>query len=205
MFKQLIPDLLAGKFICAYTDHDAFYYLNDAHNFAEVNDYLGKIGLKLSTTRHGGAFFCTHIDINSEDKKAAKVTFKDIKHNLRPLVGFLDLLMRTMQRDDLLVAGALIEVNQMMTVIDGNPSFRNELQSLATQASISDSKDRGRLSKLLEKFKNNGYLNLVNPEREIYCVTGKIEYIQQVIEFLMEYGAVPEVEETDTPQTGGLF
>lgn len=205
MFKQLIPDLLAGKFICAYTDHEAFHYLSDADKYEEVDDYLAKIGLKLSTTRHGGAFFCAHIDINSEEKKAAKVTFKDIKHNLRPLVGFLDLLMRTMQRDDLLVAGALIEVTPMMNIIAGNPSFCNELRSLATQASITDSTDHRRLIKLLEKFKNNGYLNLVNSDREIYCVTGKIEYIQQVIEFLMEYGAVPEVEETDTPQTGGLF
>lgn len=205
MFKQLIPTLLAGEFICAYTDHDAFSYLSDAQHYAEVNDYLAKIGLKLSNTRHGGAFFCAHIDINSGEKKAAKETFKQIKHTLRPLVSFLDLLMRAMQRDDLLVAGAVIEANQIMTIIDGNPSFRNELQSLANQAKLTDSTDRSRLNKLLELFEKNGYLTLANKDRDIYRVTGKIEYIQEVIEFLMEYGAVPDVEESDTPQTGSLL
>lgn len=41
---------------------------------------------------------------------------------------------------------------------------------------------------------------LVNPEREIYRVTGKIEYIMEVIEFLMEHEAVSDVEETEIPQ-----
>lgn len=206
MFKHIIPMLLAGEFICPFTQHEAYTYLSDPSHHASVDAYLEKIGLKLVQTRHGGAFFCTHIEVEANEKKAAKETFRQIKHTLRPIVTFLELLMRVTQRDDILTAGALIEANQVMTTIDTNPSLRNDLQSLTNQANLrAENTDRSRLEKILKYFREQGYLVLVNPEREIYRVTGKIEYIMEVMEFLMEHEAVSDVEETDIPQTGMLL
>lgn len=57
-----------------------------------------------------------------------------------------------------------------MSVIDANPSFRNELQSLLNQikGKSSDGTDHQRLNKVLSYFKDHGYLTLANAEREIY-------------------------------------
>jgi hypothetical protein len=201
MFKQLIPLLLAGEFVCQFTHQAAYAYLSDPNHQANVDAYLEKIGLKLVQTRHGGAFFCTHLDTDVDGKKSAQKTFKDIKQTLRPIVTFLELLMRITQQDDILTAGTLLETNQVMKVIDANPSLRNDLQSLTNQAGLrAENTDRSRLVKILTDFCKQGYLVLVNPEREIYRVTGKIEYIMEVIEFLMEHEAVSEVEETEIPQ-----
>lgn len=206
MFKHIIPTLLAGDFICPFTRHEAYAYLSDPNHQASVDAYLEKIGLKLAQTRHGGAFFCTHIEADNDERKAARETFRQIKHTLRPIVTFLELLMRVTQRDDILTAGTLVEANQIMTVIDANPSLRNDLQSLTNQAGLrADNTDRSRLDKILRYFRDQGYLALANSEREIYRVTGKIEYIMEVIEFLMEHEAVNDVEEVDIPQTGTLL
>ena len=44
---------------------------------------------------------------------------------------------------------------------------------------------------------------LSNPEREIYQVTGKIEFIQEAIEFLMEHDAIRDDSEgSDGPDSG---
>lgn len=201
MFKHVIPLLLTGEFICPFTQQTAHTYLSDANHQASVDAYLEKMGLKLVQTRHGSAFFCTHLELDVDGKKSAQKNFKDIKQNLRPIVSFLELLLRITQQNDILSAGAILETHQIMTVIDANPSLRSELQSLANQAGIrAESTDRSRLTKILTEFCKQGYLVLVNPEREIYRITGKIEYIMVVIEFLMEHEAVSEVEEIEIPQ-----
>lgn len=205
MFNQVVQSLLAGEFICQVTDHSGFSYLNDPKNHNEVNAYVGRIGLHLAVTRQGGSFFVAHHVDGGVDRKAAKEVFTEIKQSLRPLVSFLDMVMRVMQNDNLLVVGTPIEVNKLMGAIDANPSFRNDLQTLASQLKIqADGTDRNRLEKVLRSFRDKGYLLLSNPEREIYQITGKIEFIQEVIEFLMEHDAIGDKED-ETPSTQGAL
>ena len=191
MFEQVMRSLLSGQFVCPVSDHEGFAFLSEPSSHQAVNAYLGKISLHLTATRHGGAFFAAHNAIGGPERKAAREVFTDIKQTLRPLVSFLDLVMRAMQSDDLLAVGTPIEVNKLMAAIDANPSFRNDLQTLAGQLKVqADGTDRTRLDKVLKSFHEKGYLLLSNPEREIYQVTGKIEFIQEAIEFLLEHDAI---------------
>jgi hypothetical protein len=205
MFEQIVQALLAGDFVCLVSNHEGFAFLEDESNKYAVNDYLGKIGLRLGKTRHGGAYFAAHNVVGGHERKAAKDVFTDIKQTLRPLVSFLDMVMRAMQSDELLAVGTSIEVNKLMGAIDANPSFRNDLQTLAIQLKIqADGTDRTRLEKVLKSFREKGYLLLSNPEREIYQITGKIEFIQEAIEFLMEHDCIRD-EEDGTPVTQGVL
>lgn len=208
MFKRIIPVLLSGEFICPVSFHEEHSYLPDNVNQNTVNEFLGKIGYRLTKTRHGAAFFATHLEVGDKDeKKDAKVLFTHIKHTLRPLVSFIEMVMRAMQNDEILAAGAVIESNKLMAAIDTNPSFRNDLQSLTTQLKgiSADGTDRGRLDKVLRRFKDDGYLVLANADREIYQVTGKIEFILEVIEFLMEHEGIVDDEESELPEQGSLL
>ena len=191
MFDRVVQLLLSGHFVCPVSDHEGFSFLSEPSSHQAVNAYLGKIGLHLAGTRYGGAYFAAHNVIGGAERKAAREVFTDIKQTLRPLVSFLDLVMRAMQSDDLLTVGTPIEVNKLMAAIDVNPSFRSDLQTLAGQLKVqADGTDRTRLDKVLKSFHEKGYLLLSNPEREIYQVTGKIEFIQEAIEFLMEHDAI---------------
>ena len=55
----------------------------------------------------------------------------------------------------------------------------------------------------MKKLRDEGYLVLANPEREIY-ITGKVEYLQEVVDFLMVHESVQEDVE-ETPETGSLL
>ena len=205
MFSPVVQSLLAGEFICQVTNPSGFSFLGDINNRAEVNAYVSKIGLHLSVTRQESAFYVAHLADGTVDRKAAREVFSEIKQSLRPLVSFLDMVMRVMQNDSLLVVGTPIEVNKLMGAIDTNPSFRNDLQTLASQLKIqTDGTDRNRLEKVLKSFRDKGYLLLSNPEREIYQITGKIEFIQEVIEFLMEHDAIGG-QEDETPSNQGML
>lgn len=205
MFEQVVQSLLAGEFICPVSSHEGFSFLNDLGNQNSVNDYMSKIGLHLAKTRHGGAYFAAHNVTGGQERRAAKDVFTDIKQTLRPLVSFLDMVMRAMQSDDFLAVGTLIEVNKLMGAIDANPSFRNDLQTLAIQLKIqTDGADRTRLEKVIKSFRDKGYLKLSNPDREIYQITGKIEFIQEAIEFLMEHDSIRDEEDETSVKQGVL-
>jgi hypothetical protein len=136
-------------------------------------------------------------------------TFADIKHNLRLLVGFFVHVMQAQRQDQFLAPGSLIEANPLMATIDDNPNLRGELQTLAGlgKGPVGDGTLRGTLDRLLKKLRDDGYLTLANPEREIYQVTGKIEYLQEVVDFLMAHQSIPDEveEEADTEVQQGTL
>ncbi len=126
--------------------------------------------------------------------------FADIKHNLRLLVGFFVHVMQALRQDQFLAPGSIIEANRLMAAIDENPNLRSELQALAGlgKGPTGDGTLRGTLERLLKKLRDDGYLVLANPEREIYEVTGKIEYLQEVVDFLMAHQSIPDEVEEET-------
>lgn len=207
MFEQTLTLLLAGEFICNVRYQDAWRFLEDEGQRNEVDAFLGKLGRRLARTRQGGAWFAAYQKIGPTERKAMREGFAEIKHNLRLLVGFFVHLMQTMRQDQFLAPGSLIEANRLMGAIDQNPNLRSELQALAGlgRGPTGDGTHRGTLDRLLKKLRDEGYLVLANPEREIYAVTGKIEYLQEVVDFLMAHQSIPdELEEesdADTQET----
>jgi len=196
MFSEVVRGLLAGEVICAISKPEGYAFLSDPANAQDVSAHLQRIELKLAQTQRRSAFYVACLADSTETRKVAKEVFKEIKQVDRPLVYFMDLLMRAMRNDDYLMPGSVIEASKLMAAIDASPSFRNELQSLATMLSPSnDGTDRARLTKILKYFVSHGYLYLTNPERELYQVTGKIELFRETIDFLMEHDSVAAIDD----------
>jgi hypothetical protein len=200
MFEQTVTLLLAGEFICDVRYPEAWRFLTEEVQRNDVDAFLGRLGRRLARTRQGGAWFAAYKAIGSEERRAMREVFADIKHNLRLLVGFFVHVMQALRQDQFLAPGSLIEANRLMAAIDENPSLRGELQTLAGlgKGPMGDGTLRGTLERLLKKLRDDGYLVLANPEREIYEVTGKIEYLQEVVDFLMAHEAIPDEVEEET-------
>jgi hypothetical protein len=206
MFEQTLTLLLAGEFICSVRHPDAWRFLEDEGQRNDVEAFLARLSRRLARTRQGGAWFAAYTDIGTDERRAMRDGFADIKHNLRLLVGFFVHVMQALRQDQFLAPGSIVEANRLMAAIDQNPNLRSELQALAGlgKGPTGDGTLRGTLERLLKKLRDDGYLVLANPEREIYEVTGKIEYLQEVVDFLMAHQSIPdEVEEEaegDGPQ-----
>jgi hypothetical protein len=200
MFEPTLTLLLAGEFICNVRYQDAWRFLEDEARRDEVDAFLVKLGRRLARTRQGGAWFAAYQQIGAEERRAIRDGFAEIKHNLRLLVGFFVHVMQALRQDQFLAPGSLVEANRLMATIDQNPSLRSELQALAGlgRGPTGDGTLRGTLDRLLRKLRDEGYLGLANPEREIYAVTGKIEYLQEVVDFLMAHQAIPDELEEET-------
>lgn len=205
MFEQAMTLLLSGQFVCAVSQPDAYRFLQDEANRKEVEAFLARLGRRLVATRHGGAWYVAFARLEPEQRKGIREEYAEIKHNLRLVVGFFIHVMQALGREAFLAPGSVIETHRLIAAIDENPNLRNELQTLVNLGKASsDGTLRSALERLLKKMRDEGYLVLANPEREIYAVTGKVEYLQEVVDFLMVHESVQEDVE-ETPETGSLL
>jgi hypothetical protein len=131
-------------------------------------------------------------DIDIEGKKDAKKRFTEVKNVLRPMVSFLELVMRITGDDESVAAGQVLNLNQMMARISENPSLYLQLRQTTIDINTKDGSDRERLNKIVKRFQNEGYLLLINPESEIYIFTGRIEWLMEAIEYLMLHDEISE-------------
>ncbi|WP_432668109.1 condensin complex protein MksE [Pseudomonas umsongensis] len=192
IFARVATALMGGGFICQITDYEGHQFLANSAHHDDVDKYLRRIDLRLTTTRDGGAFFAAHADIDVEGKRDAKKRFTEVKNTLRPMVSFLELVMRITGDDDSIAAGQVLNLNQMMARISENPSLYLQLRQTTIDINTKDGSDRERLNKIVKRFQNEGYLLLVNPESEIYMFTGRIEWLMEAIEYLMLHDEISE-------------
>lgn len=202
MFDDIVSRLLEGEFICEVSDPHGFSFLastatrNGMTNADDVNQYLGRLKRKLSTTNSGTAYFSSRTDIDDRGKRAAKALFAEMKNNLRLLVDFFKLVMDYTGNDYAVRPGQIVDLNQMVAKISENQSLVEALRKVAIQCKgVGGDTDRVRAEKVIKKLRADGYLVETNKEADIYQFTGKIEFFHDVIDFLIQHDNIAEEDE----------
>lgn len=196
MLETTLTRLLSGEFICEIRYPDEWKTLGDDSARKEAVHVLNRLGLRLTRTRNGegAAWFAAYETASPEARNGMRRVLKSVKTDLRLLVEFFVHVMQALGKDAFLAPGTLIETNKLVAEIDANPSLRADLQSVAASAKlpIGDNNVRNTLERLLKRMLEEGYLVLSNPERDIYEVTGKIEYLQSIVDFLMDHQGISD-------------
>ncbi|GJI93628.1 hypothetical protein RugamoR57_03460 [Duganella caerulea] len=202
MFEQAMPLLLCGEFICEVRHPEAYRFLAIESNQKDVNAYLTRIGRTLVMTEQSGAWYAAYERVGPDEKRAIKEEFTRIKQKVRFLVDFFVKAMRASGLEVFYSRGDKIEAHALMAAIDGNPGLRAEFQALGNvgRGGATDGKLRGSLDRHLKLLVDEGYLICVNAEREIFQVTGKIEYLTEIVQFLMTAENIgDDIEEDEAP------
>lgn len=201
MFEYVIFHLLRGEFICRVTHPEAFDYLADEGRFHEADGYLGRIGRRIATTSQQGGYYLAFVRIGDTERKIIKGQYQEIKNILRPTLHFFQVIMRAMEREDLLLLGAVLEKAQIMSQIDRDDWLRNELQTVAALfGTTPDGSQRTMLDRLMRKLVDAGYLVQTDTERGLYRVTSKIEYLNTIIAFIIDNEEALKGEFGDDPE-----
>lgn len=207
MFEQTMPLLLSGEFVCEVRYPDAYRFLTVESNQKDANAYLTRIGRTLVATEQGGAWYAAYDRIDQDEKRVIRDEFSRIKHKIRFLVEFFVKSMRGTNREDFYSRGDTIEAHALMAAIDGNPGLRAEFQALGNvgRGGATDGKLKGSLDRLLRVLVDDGYLVVANADREIYRVTGKIEYLTEIVQFLMTTDNIADDIAEEPDMTASLF
>jgi hypothetical protein len=80
----------------------------------------------------------------------------------------------------------------MEELIIESASLENQLKNLAPVIKGFNVRNsiRENFKRVMEQLREDGYVTLFNPQADVYKITGKIEYLYSVIEYISENEAV---------------
>jgi hypothetical protein len=202
MFEDIVTRLIAGQFVCQVSDPEGYQYLcsselvNGRTRSNDIDLFLGRVGMKLSSTQSGAAYYVSYRDTEDKGRKAAKALFTEMKTNLRMLVDFFKLIMDATGNDFAVTPGQKVDLNKLTAIVSQNQSLIESLRKVSTQCrGVGGESDRSRMDKVAKKLKQDGYLAEMNKEQDIYLFTGKIEYFHDTLMFLMTHDEISEEDE----------
>ncbi len=202
MFDVIAMRLLAGKFLCETTAPEAFRALEEDAMRNDVDAYLRRIGRRLACTAGGYAYYMAFERIGTDERTEVKRLFAEIKHELRPMVNFLKFVMQALRNEEAPSPGERIDYPTILGAVTAHPQLVDELRNFAALGrdfTAADSTPRAMLDKVFGQVVKNGYLVQLDRDREVYAFTGKLDFLLEVIEFLMANEKIVEDAPDDQP------
>lgn len=191
MKPDTLNTLLAGHFVCQYAFPDAYADLSDTGEPEEVDKWLQRIDRRLSRLGTDGAFFVAPMQVHTNEQvnkvKSDLARFRDVYGLLVETLNLVRLAkdgFRGVPGDYVQLADILIKVNEDTTLV----SRLRELRIPGADLRLSNNE---LLRKMLDRLRSDGYLVMSNPSTETYQITGKVDHLHAMMQYLIEN--VPEL------------
>lgn len=199
MNARMLKLLLEGAYICSIRYPNEFLLLEDEGEREPVNDWLDKLNLRLARLGEGGAFFVAPAYIGSKDIAQVKAELMKFRDEYGPAVLFLDFIRQTDAGRVFLSPGEYIALYELDATVSQSTMLEAQLKSLQgviRGASLRHT-NHENLRLLLEHLARDGYVVLTNKDSGTYQVTGKVEQLYAVLQFLDEHKVIPDAEVDD--------
>ena len=179
--------LAEGCFVCAVHYPDEYAALQEADGRARAEAWLSAIGYRLARLDAEGAFFMAHAVVTAELRNRLRDELRTVRGTLEPVVGFMETLRQAQGRHPQIHAGDMLWESEISEAVRGSALLERRLLEMREigGARVTDSAI-DRVRRMLAQLQNDGYLVETNPTNKGYCVTGKIDYLYQLIGFIAE-------------------
>lgn len=199
MNPRVLKLLLAGEYICSVRYRPEFELLEAAAEREEVDDWLLVLGMRLARIGDEGAFFLSYDHIGAKEITQVKNELLKFRDEYGPAVLLLDFIRQTDVSRVQLSPGEYIALYELEAAVSQSSTLEAHLKSLVgyiTNAAMRNT-NHENLRKLLDHLTKDGYMVLANKDSGTYQVTGKIEQLYAVLQFLDENKVIPDTEVDD--------
>lgn len=180
--------LLNRQFICKFTNTDMFTWLSDNDNNEETNRWLKNINRQLSITSTKTAYYASPITIDESNRSSISSEFLKIRQHISPVIEFIEMLFDATQATTVVSAGDVINVGNLLTAIHDARPLEERLKYISQShvfKSSSNSPDL-QLKNMLQRLESLGYIE-TGKKGLSYIVTGRMDYLYDVIQFINEH------------------
>lgn len=179
--------LAEGCFVCEVRYPDEFAALQDGDGRRRAEEWLSTVGYRLARLSEEGAFFMAHAVVTSELRTRVRDELKTVRNRLEPVVGFMETLRQAQGRNPQIHAGDMLWESEISEAVRGSPLLERRLLEMREigGARVSDSAI-DRVRRMLTHLQSEGYIVETNPVNKGYRVTGKIDYLYQLIALISE-------------------
>lgn len=198
----LIERLLAGDFICAVSDENAFRRLQDEQTREQLDTYLRPLNRRLAANPEGSVYFLAWRNVNDKAREQLSQQLGETLHSLLPLLEWLRLVQESLGRDALVAPGDVLKPAEFSAKCEDNQSLRERLERLATDSFFGSQSEQldAQLKQVFKRLKEHGYLLQPHADRQVYLVTGKVDYLIDLVRFIRDEENLPIDEEAPTTQ-----
>ncbi|AZM94769.1 condensin complex protein MksE [Vreelandella venusta] len=189
----LLERLLAGEFVCAVSDDNAFRHLANEETRDAIDDYLRPLNRRLASNDEGSVYFLAWRQLNEAAREQLSRQLSDTVNSLLPLLEWLQLVQEALGRDTLAAPGDVLKPAEFSAKCEDNQSLRERLERLATDSFFGSQSDQldAQVKQLFKRLKEHGYLLQPHAERQVFIVTGKIDYLIEVVRFIRDEENLP--------------
>lgn len=207
MNPRALKLLLAGEYICPVRYRDEFNILDEADEQEAVNTWLESLNMRLARLGEEGAFFMAPAYIGQKDITQVKNELLKFRDEYGPAVQLLDFIRQTDAGRVYLSPGEYIALYELEAAVSQSTMLETQLKSLLGVISSAAQRNTNHenLRRLLEQLVKDGYAVLANKDSGTYQITGKIEQLYAVLQFLDENKVIPdtEVDDREADETTG--
>lgn len=208
MNASLLKLLLAGEYICPVRYRDDYSVLEDVDEQESANNWLGKLNMRLARLGESGAFFVAPAYIGAKDITQVKNELLKFRDEYGPAVLLLDFIRQTDAGRVFLSPGEYIALYKLDEAVSQSTMLETQLKGLLGVISNAAPRNTNHenLRRLLEHLAKDGYAMLANKDSGTYQITGKIEQLYAVLQFLDENKVIPdaEVDDKESDDSGDL-
>ncbi|MBZ5875277.1 MULTISPECIES: condensin complex protein MksE [Chromohalobacter] len=197
----LLERLLAGEFVCAVSDDRAFRRLEDEEVREQIDTYLRPLNRRLATNAEDSVYFLAWRQLNDEAREQLSRQLGDVLHSLMPMLEWLQLMQEAMGHDALVAPGDVLKPAELSARCEDNQSLREQLERLASDTFFGSQSEQldAQMKQVFKRLKEHGYLLQPHADRQVYLVTGKIDYLVDLVRLIRDEENLPVDDES--PQT----
>ncbi len=216
MKKEALLILLAGDFICPYTQPDLHRQLRSTAFAAAVRAALEPLGRDLGALGDDDApeaFFARYVDLDDpRDRQQASTQLMVIRDQIRPCIDLIRLLDQASGNDSCMAPGEELSFAALLNAIEEHSTYRDQLRDLAGHEFFANSRNgkdtKDKLGRVLKAMADAGYLVKRNSESSNYLITGRMGYLHHILAWLADHHRLSLTSVADDPQVlaqGGLL
>lgn len=201
-YGPLLEDLLAGGFVCQVRDSHNHERLQDDSLREQIDQYLRPLNRRLASSADGAVWYLAWLELNQDLRDSLSQQLRDILDSLLPMLSLMQLVQDTTGSDRVLSAHDVLNRHDLAARIENNPSLRQQLQQLCTTRLFSSQSEDtgGQLKLVFDRLCQHGYLLQPHKDRQHFIVTGKIDYLLELVRFIQEEERIPLDEEPTAQQ-----
>ena len=185
--ETALKRLAEGRFVCEMRYPEEFAVLQEADSRRRADEWLAAIGYRLARLSEDGAFFMAHAVVTPGLRLRLRDELRTVRGKLEPVVGFMETLRQSQGRSPHIHAGDMLWESEISEAVRASPLLERRLLDMREigGARVSDSAI-DRVRRMLAHLQNEGYIVETNPTSKGYQVTGKIDYLYQLIGFIAD-------------------
>lgn len=199
MNARILRLLLAGEYICPIRYRDEFAVLGESAEQENVNNWLSAVNMRLARVGYEGAFFMAPAFIGLKEITQVKAELLKFRDEYGPAVQLLDYIRQTDAGRIYLSPGEYIALYELDTAVSQSTMLEIQLKSLIGVISNAAHRNTNHenLRRLMDHLVKDGYATLANKDTGTYQLTGKIDQLHAVLQFLDENKVIPDAEVDD--------